>query len=89
MFSVIEPVRGMSTVKFISYNIIFYVRVWFLHIPAHTHSMGLHTHTHTHTPSTTTTTVLPDEPIITHYDFARPAAAAAADARFRVYGEIQ
>jgi len=27
MFSVIEPVRGMSTVKFISYNIIFYVRV--------------------------------------------------------------
>jgi hypothetical protein len=27
MFSVIEPVYGMSTVKFISYNIIFYVRV--------------------------------------------------------------
>lgn len=38
MFSVIEPVRGMSTVKFISYNIIFYVRVWFLHIHTHTHS---------------------------------------------------
>lgn len=27
MFSVIEPVHGMSTVKFIWYNIIFYVRV--------------------------------------------------------------
>lgn len=77
MFSVIEPVHGMSTVKFISYNIIFYVRVWFLHTQ--------HGTPQTHTLSTTTT-VLPDEPIITHYDFARPAAA---DARFCVYGEIQ
>jgi len=77
MFSVIEPVHGMSTVKFISYNIIFYVRVWFLHTQ--------HGTPQTHTPSTTTT-VLPDEPIITHYNFARPAVA---DARFRVYGEIQ
>jgi len=52
-----------------------------------------YTYTHAAWDSTNTHTRrqrrLPDEPIITHYDFARPAAAAAADARFRVYGEIQ
>jgi hypothetical protein len=50
-----------------------------------------YTYTHAAWDSTNTHTRrqrrLPDEPIITHYDFARPAAAA--DARFRVYGEIQ
>jgi len=62
----------------------------------YTHTRTQHGTPQTHTrrrrllfTTTTTTTVLPDEPIITHYDFARPAAAAAADARFRVYGEIQ
>lgn len=62
----------------------------------HTHTSGrahgtegsTNTHTHARTDGRRRRRRLPDEPIITHYDFARPAAAAA-DARFRVYGEIQ